>query len=68
MKSHLHKESFRENNFGKFSVSVTAIDSWNEMQGQMGEMTLKRISNQAKYIYIYIYENKDESTYKRCVI
>ena len=41
MKSHLHKESFRENNFGKFSVSVTAIDSWNEMQGQMGEMTLK---------------------------
>ena len=29
VKDHLHKKSFRTNNFGKFSVTVSAIDSWN---------------------------------------
>ena len=28
------------NNFGKFSVTVSAIESWNKMQDQMGEMAL----------------------------
>ena len=32
MKGHLHKKSFRTNKFGKFSVTVSAIDSWNKMQ------------------------------------
>ena len=41
MKSHLHKKSFRANNFGKFSVPASAMDSWNKMQGQMGETVLK---------------------------
>ena len=41
MKSHLHKKSFRANNCGKFSVPVSAMDSWNKMQGQMGETVLK---------------------------
>ena len=38
---HLHKKSFRTNNFGKFSVTVSAIDSWNKIQDQMGEIALK---------------------------
>ena len=29
------------NNFGKFSVTVSAIDSWNKIQDQMGEIALK---------------------------
>ena len=40
MKGHLHKKSFRMNNFGKFSVTVSAVDSWNKMQDQMGEIYL----------------------------
>ena len=38
---HLHKKSFRTNNFRKFSVIVNAIDSWNKIQDQMGEIALK---------------------------
>ena len=41
IKGHLHKKSFRTNNFGKFSVTVSAIDSWNKIQDQMGEIALK---------------------------
>ena len=41
VKGYLHKKSFRRNNFGKFSVPVSAIDSWNKMQDQMGEIALK---------------------------
>ena len=41
MKGHLHKKSFRTNNFGKFSVTVSTIELWNKMQGQMGELALK---------------------------
>ena len=29
------------NNFGKFSVIVSAIDSWNKIQDQKGETALK---------------------------
>ena len=32
MKGYLHKKSFRTNNFGKFSVTVIAIDSLNKIQ------------------------------------
>ena len=42
MKGHLYKKPFR-NKFGKFSVIVSAIDSWNKMQGQMSEIALKNI-------------------------
>ena len=35
VKVHLQKKSFKTNNFGKFSVTVSAIDSWNKMQDQM---------------------------------
>ena len=31
MKDYLHKKSCRMNNFGKFSVSVSAVDSWNNI-------------------------------------
>ena len=41
MKDHLHKKSFRTYNFGKFSITVSVIDLWNKMQGQMGEIALK---------------------------
>ena len=41
MKGHLHKKFFRSNNFGKFSVTVSTIDSWNKTQSQMGEIALK---------------------------
>ena len=41
IKSHLHKKSFRTNNFGKFSVTVSAIDAWIKIQDQMGEIALK---------------------------
>ena len=41
MKGHIHRKSFRTNNFEKFYVTVIAIDSWNKMQGCMGEITLK---------------------------
>ena len=39
----LHKKSFRTNNFGKFSVTVSAMDSWNKMQDQMGDIALKDV-------------------------
>ena len=41
MKGHLHKKSFTINNFEKLSVTVSAIDSCNKMQDQMGEIALK---------------------------
>ena len=31
MKDHPYKKSFRTNNFGKFSVTASAIDSWNKI-------------------------------------
>ena len=41
IKGHLHKKIFRANNFEKFSVTVSAIDSWNKIQDQSGEKALK---------------------------
>ena len=42
MKDNLHKTSFMLNNFRKFSVIVvSAITSYNKMQDQIVEMTLK---------------------------
>ena len=41
IKGHLHKKSFSTNNFGKFSVTLSVIDSWNKIQDQMGEIALK---------------------------
>ena len=41
VKGHLHKKSFRTNNFGKCSVTESAIDTRNKMQGQMDEVALK---------------------------
>ena len=31
MKDHPYKKSFKTNNFGKFSITASAIDSWNKM-------------------------------------
>ena len=39
-KGHLHKKSFRTNNFEKVSVTVSATDSWNKIQDQIGEIAL----------------------------
>ena len=51
MKGYLHKEYFRANNFGKFSVTVSATDSWNNMQDQMGEIALKDLRpNKIKWL------------------
>ena len=44
MKGHLHKKSFRANTFGKFSVTVSAINSWNKMQDWKGEIALKDLT------------------------
>ena len=41
IKGHLHKKSLWTNNFGKFSVTVSAIDSWNKIQDQMDEIAPK---------------------------
>ena len=41
MKGSLHKNSFRMNNFGKFSATVSVIDSYNKMPDQMVEITRK---------------------------
>lgn len=41
MKDDLHRKSFRTNNFRKFSVTISAIDTWNKIQGQIGEIALK---------------------------
>ena len=51
VKGYLHKKSFRRNNFGKFSVTVSAIDSWNKMQDQMDEIALKDLrSSKIKWL------------------
>ena len=58
MKGHLDKKSFRTNNFGKFSVTVSTIELWNKMQGLMGELALKdfRFSSLAdKFIKSYLF-------------
>ena len=48
---HLHKKSFRTNNFGKFSVTLSATDSWNKTQDQMGEIVLKDLRpNKIKWL------------------
>ena len=41
IKGYLHKKSFRMNKFGKYSVTVSAIDSWNKMYDQIGKIALK---------------------------
>ena len=41
MKDDLHKKSLRTSNFRKLSVTISAIDTWNKIQGQMGEIALK---------------------------
>ena len=42
MKGHLHKKTFNMNyDFGKVSVNVSVVDSWNKIQVQMGEIALK---------------------------
>ena len=43
MTGHLHKKSFRTINLGKFPVVVNVIESWNKMQDQMGEISLKNL-------------------------
>ena len=43
VKGCLHKKSSRTNNFGKFSVTVGACESWNKMQDQMCKITLKNL-------------------------
>ena len=51
VKGYLHKKSFRRNNFGKFFVTVSAIDSWNKMQDQMDEIALKDLrSSKIKWL------------------
>ena len=51
MKGHLHKKYFRTNNFGNFSVIISATDPWNDMQGQMGEIALKDLcSSKIKWL------------------
>ena len=40
-KNRLHKKSFRTNTFGKFSITVSVIDSWNKMQSKVGEIALE---------------------------
>ena len=35
------KAIFRTNNIGKFSVTISVIESWNKMESQMGEIALK---------------------------
>ena len=35
------KKSYRMNDFGKFSVNISVVDSWNKIQVQVGEKTLK---------------------------
>ena len=52
MKGHFHKKCFRVNNSGKFFVIVNAIDSWNKMQDQMGEITLKYLRT-SKIIWLF---------------
>ena len=41
VEGHLPKKSFRTNNFGKLSVTVSAIDLWNKVQYQMRDIALK---------------------------
>ena len=61
IKGHLHKKSFRMNNFGKFSVIVSTIDSWNKIQDQMGEIALKYLRPSkikwllTKWLLTYLY-------------
>ena len=43
-KDHLYKRSYRTNAYGKFSVKISAIESWNKVQDQMGEISLKLLS------------------------
>ena len=43
IKGHLHRKSFRANNFGNFSVTVSVIGSWSKMQDQMGQIAPKDI-------------------------
>ena len=52
MKEHLHKKFFRTN-FVKFSITVSAIDSWNKIQSQMCDIALKEIEpSQIKWLLI----------------
>ena len=51
VKGHLHKKSFTINNFEKLSVTVSAIDSCNKMQDQIGEIALNDlISGKIKWL------------------
>ena len=52
MKGHLHKNSFKTNNFEKFSVTASTIYSWNKMKDWMGETTLKNLrSSKTKWLF-----------------
>ena len=42
---HLFKQSYRTNAYGKYSLKISAIDSWNEIQDQMGMITLKDLNS-----------------------
>ena len=53
MKDHLHEEPFRRINFGKYFATASAIDSWNKMQNQMGEIALKDLTLTDKLIKSY---------------
>ena len=56
MKCYLHKDSFRTNFFGKFSVTISVIDSWSKMQGQMDEIALKGLrTTKTKWLLIKSY-------------
>ena len=45
---------FRKNNFEKFSVGVSAIDSWNKIQDEMGVIGYS-LSNSLKSTDIFVF-------------
>ena len=42
-KHHLYKQSYKTNAYGKFSVKISAAESWNKTQDLLGEISLKML-------------------------
>ena len=42
--SNLTKLFYKTNRYGKYSITVSAVDSWNKIQKQLKDMLLKDLS------------------------
>ena len=41
----LHRETYKTDRYGKYSITVSAVESWNKIQKQLKNMLLKNLSS-----------------------